>query len=144
MLTKKELVAIGVNPDNLTYPHGEMNVIVQQFGYENGMATDYDYETDSNVDVPVTKLYPYVYQPRKNLPVTKLYPDVYQPRRNRIWSCGCENDYIPFETDKDKSDYAKWLRDSAERHKIMAYYLMKQADEIEKFGYPKTDCYYPE
>ena len=28
MLTKEELIKIGVNPDNMTYPMGEMNVIV--------------------------------------------------------------------------------------------------------------------
>ena len=126
MLTKEELISIGVNPDNLVYPNGEMNIIVQQFGYENGTRTVYNPDTDKEDEVPLDH----------------MCPDIYQPRRNGVWNA-MENE-IPFETDEEKADYAKWLRDSAERHKIMAYYLMKQADEIEKFGYPKTDCYYPE
>lgn len=116
MLSKDELIAIGVNPDNLTYPSGEMNVIVQCFGCE-----------EEDVEELV-----------------ELSPDIYQPRKNRVWSCGCEGDNVAFETDEEKADWVKHLRDSAERLKIMSYYLTKQADEIEECGYPKTTCYYPE
>jgi hypothetical protein len=35
-LSKEKLIEIGVNPDNLNYPRGEMNIIVQLPGYENG------------------------------------------------------------------------------------------------------------
>lgn len=126
MLTKEELIAIGVNPDNLIYPNGEMNVIVQCFGCENEDGTVHDYETETDK------------------PMTEVYPDIYRPRKNSIWSCGCSDDPISIEDEEDKKDYVKHLRDSAERLKIMAHYLFCQADEIEKFGYPKTDCYYPE
>lgn len=116
MLTKEELIAIGVNPDNMVYPHGEMNVIVQCFG-------------KNEEDGPET---------------TELFPDIYHPRKNSVWSCGCQGDSIAFETEKEKKDWVAHLRDSAERLKIMAYYLSQQAKEIEEGGYPKTTCYYPE
>lgn len=124
MLTREQLVEIGVNPDNMTYPMGEMNVIVQCFGSEDG--TEEDYETGEKHQI------------------TEVYPDIYQPRKNRVWSCGCQGDSPSIETEEDKKDWCAHLRDSAERLKIMAYYLSKQADEIEEFGYPKTTCYYPE
>ena len=127
-LTREQLIEIGVNPDNLCYPDGEMNVIVQSFGYEDGMQEEYDHYTDTETKHPVNK----------------LYPDIYHPRKNCGWSCGCEGDAIPFEDEEDKKDWVKHLRDSAERLKIMAYYLTCQANEIEEFGYPKTTCYYPE
>lgn len=116
MLTKEELIAIGVNPDNMTYPDGEMNVIVQCFG--------------DGEDEPKHP--------------GKVFPDVYHPRKNKVYSCGCCDDPIQIEGEDERADYVSHLRDSAERLKIMAYYLSKQADEIEEFGYPKTDCYYPE
>lgn len=124
MLTKEELIAIGVNPDVMVYPNGEMNVIVQCFGYEDGLQEDYS--------------------TGEKYPVKELYPDIYQPRRNEVYSCGCSGNGIPIEDEHDRTDYIAHLRDSAERLKIMAYYLSKQADEIEEFGYPKTTCYYPE
>jgi hypothetical protein len=65
-------------------------------------------------------------------------------RKNSVWSCGCEDDPIAFETEEEKKDWVAHLRDSAERLKIMAYYLSQQAKEIEESGYPKTTCYYPE
>lgn len=118
MLTKEELVKIGVNVDNLTYPNGEMNVIVQCFGF-----SEEDIENNEH---------------------TELSPDIYHPRKNSVWSCGCNGDNIPFANKEEKEDWVKHLKDSAERLKIMSYYLSKQAEEIEKFGYPKTNCYYPE
>lgn len=130
MLSKDELIKIGVNPDNLNYPNGEMNVIVQCFGCENdeGTVTGYDEELDKDVQVPMTE----------------VSPDIYHPRKNSVWSCGCQGDDIPIESEEDKKDWVMHLRDSAERLKIMAYYLTKQADEIEEFGFPKTSLYYPE
>lgn len=105
----------------MTYPMGEMNVIVQCFGSEDG--TEEDYETGEKRQI------------------TEVYPGIYQPRKNRVWSCGC---VAPIDDEKSRKDWCAHLRDSAERLKVMAYYLSKQADEIEEFGYPKTDCYYPE
>ena len=122
MLTREELIEIGVNPDNMAYPMGEMNVIVQCFGYEDGEDVVIDNERS----------------------ITEVHPDIYQPRKNRVWSYACEGDSISIETEEDKKKWCTHLRDSAERLKIMAYYLSKQADEIEEFGYPKTTCYYPE
>lgn len=124
MLTKEQLIEIGVNPDNTTYPMGEMNVIVQCFGSEDG--TEEDYETGEKHQI------------------TEVYPGIYMPRKNRVWSCGCVGSGEPIDDEESRKDWCAHLRDSAERLKVMAYYLSKQADEIEKFGYPKTDCYYPE
>ena len=126
-LTKEELIAIGVNTENLIYHFGEMNIIVQSFGYENGTREELNINGEY-----------------ENIPIKTLTPDIYHPRKNSVWSCGCNGDKIPFETKEDKDKWIIHLRDSAERLKIMSYYLSKQADEIEKFGYPKTTCYYPE
>lgn len=120
MLSKEELIKIGVNTDNLTYPMGEMNVIVQLMGKS---IEDKEDEGDDFYE---------------------MNPDVYQPRKNRVWSCACSGDGYDISTDDDKLDFVKHLRDSAERLKIMSYYLSQQANEIEEFGYPKTTCYYPE
>lgn len=130
MLSNDELIKIGVNPDNLNYPHGEMNVIVQCLGCENdeGTVSGYDEELDKDVQVPMTE----------------VSPDIYHPRKNSVWSCGCKGDDISIEGEENKKDWVRHLRDSAERLKIMAYYLTKQADEIEEFGFPKTSLYYPE
>lgn len=51
MLSKEELKAIGVNPDNMVYPYDEMNIIVNCFGHDNAEDSVY---------------YPDIYQPRKN------------------------------------------------------------------------------
>ena len=123
ILTKEKLIEIGVNPDNLVYPHGEMNVIVQLFGSEDGTRDSSTGEKEV---------------------IDEMLPDIYHPRKNRVWSCGCLGDGVPFVTDEDKADFVKHLRDSAERLKIMSHYLSCQANEIEEFGYPKTTCYYPE
>ena len=117
--SNEQLIEMGVDPQNLNYPFGEMNIIVQLFGYENGL------DEDGNK-------------------IVQVHPDIYQPRKNRVWSCGEHLDGPFIKTEKDKKDFVSHLRDSAERHKIMAYILFKQAEEIEKFGYPKTTLYYPE
>lgn len=117
-LSKEKLIEIGVNPDNLNYPFGQMNIIVQLPGFEN--------DKDCGEEI------------------TQLYPDIYQPRKNRVWSCRVHGDEIKFSEEKEKEDFVKHLRDSAERLKIMSYYLMQQAKEIEELGYPKTSLYYPE
>lgn len=118
-LTREELVSIGVNPDNLNYDRGEMNIIVQLFG------TDKEDAEDDGEDF-------------------QLYPDIYQPRKNSVYSCGCTGDGIPVYTKEDRDDFVRHLRDSSERLKILSHYLKCQADEIERDGYPTTSCYYPE
>ena len=122
MLSTEELIKIGVNPDNLTYPQGEMNIIVQCFGFDEDTIKSIENEDD----------------------VIEVKPDIYHPRKNSVWSCACKDDGYILNTKEDKEEYVKHLRDSAERLKIMSYYLMKQAEEIEQFGYPKTTLYYPE
>ena len=117
-LTREQLIEIGVNPDNLNYPGGEMNIIVQSFAIDNERLEDGD---------------------------LRIYPDIYHPRKNSVWSCGCKGDPIADLNDEDdREDWIKHLKDSAERLKIMSYYLMKQVEEIEKQGYPTTTLYYPE
>ena len=70
MLTREELIGIGMNPDNMTYPRGEMNIIVQCFGYEYGIFINEDgEEVVIDNEHPVTEVHPDIYQPRKKLRV---------------------------------------------------------------------------
>ena len=117
-MTKEELFVLGINVDDLNYPNGEMNIIVQCFGQPED-------ENDRNEE-PVAR------------------PDIYQPRRNEVWSCGCQDDYISLETEEDRKDYVKHLKDSVGRLRIMALLLEKQAHELETQGYFTTTCYYPD
>ena len=64
MLTREELIEIGVNPDNMTYPMGEMNVIVQCFGYEDGTFMNEEYiAIESNFDIQL-RIYVLGYYPQ--------------------------------------------------------------------------------
>lgn len=119
MLSKEELIKIGVNPDNIKDVFGSMNIIVQN-------VHGYDEEAPAPNDT------------------IELNPDIYHPRKNHVWTCACQGDGYELVTPEHKKHFVSRLRDSAERLKILAYYLSKQADEIEEFGYPKTQCYYPE
>ena len=114
--TKEELIELGINYDNMNYPFGEMNVIVQWFGRpkanEDGDESDY------------------------------AYPDIYMPRKNMIWSV--EDKDINLSDEDDRKKFIKHLRDSAERLKIWSLLLSRQADELEETGYTDTICYYPE
>lgn len=117
-MTKEELLEKGINVDDLNYPYGEMNIIVQCFGQSKD-------ENERNED-------------------PAAYPDIYQPRKNEIWSCGCTNDPISLETEDDKKDYIKHLKDSVGRLRILALLLEKQVHELETQGYFTTTCYYPD
>lgn len=117
-MTKAELIEKGVNFDNMNYPFGEMNIIVQQFTTLKKDLEDGD--------------------------VLTANPDIYQPRKNRVWSCGCQGSGFDISTEDECKDYASHLRDSAERLKIMSIILTKQADELEEFGEIRTTLYYPE
>ena len=117
-MTKAELIERGVNFDNMNYPFGEMNIIVQQFATLKEDLEDGD--------------------------VLTVNPDIYQPRKNSVWSCGCQGSGFDIDTENERKDYASHLRDSAERLKIMSIILSKQADELEEFGEIRTSLYYPE
>lgn len=117
MLTEKELYKIGVDPDNLSYPFGELNIIVQ-----STCPDEEDIKNGNELEINVS---------------------IFQPRKNRIFHCSGE-DCIDIKDEIDKREYIKHLKDSAERLKILSYYLTKQSEEIEEFGYPKTNCYFPE
>ena len=118
-MTKAELIERGVNFDNMNYPFGEMNIIVQQFATLKKDLEDGD--------------------------VLTANPDIYQPRKNSVWSCGCQDSSgFDISTENDRTDYASHLRDSAERLKIMSIILTKQAEELEEFGEIRTTLYYPE
>ena len=114
--TKEELIELGINYDNMNYPFGEMNVIVQWFGRskvnEDGTESDY------------------------------AYPDIYQPRKNRVWSVTDKD--INLSDENDRKEFIKHLRDSSERLKIWSLLLSRQANELEETGYTDTVCYYPE
>ena len=114
--TKEELIELGINYDNMNYPFGEMNVIVQWFGRpkanEDGDESDY------------------------------AYPDIYMPRKNMVWSV--EDKDINLSDEDDRKEFIKHLRDSAERLKIWSLLLSRQADELEETGYTDTICYYTE
>lgn len=117
-MTKAELIERGVNFDNMNYPFGEMNIIVQQFATLKKDLEDGD--------------------------VLTANPDIYQPRKNMVWSCGCQGNGFDISTEKEREDYAAHLRDSAERLKIMSIILSQQAEELEEFGEIRTTLYYPE
>lgn len=117
-MTRKELIERGVNFDNMNYPCGEMNIIVQQFATLKEELEDGD--------------------------VLTANPDIYQPRKNRVWSCSCSGDGVYISTEDERKDYINHLKDSAERLKIMSIILTKQAEELEEFGEIRTTLYYPE
>lgn len=115
--TKEELIELGINYDNMNYPCGEMNVIVQWFGSPK---EDAENEEDGRY----------------------AHPDIYMPRKNDIWQCN-DND-IDLSNEDDRKEFITHLRDSVERLKIWALLLSRQADELEETGYTDTICYYPE
>ena len=116
-MTKEELAKLGINVDDLKYPMGEMNIIVQCFPQ--------DKDEDGNI-------------------VRELFPDVYHPRKNSVWSCGCSGDGFSVESPEEIDDYISHLKDSVGRLRILALLLEKQAKELETIGYVKTKCYYPD
>lgn len=115
-MTRDELLKLGIKVEDLNYPLGEMNVIVQCFAQK---------DEDGNV-------------------INELYPDIYQPRKNMVWSCGCFNDGISVETTEEKKDYILHLKDSIGRLRILALLLEKQVNELETIGHIETNCYYPD
>lgn len=118
-MTKAELIDKGVNFDNMNYPFGEMNIIVQQFATLKKDLGDDD--------------------------VLTAKPDIYHPRKNSVWSCVCQDDSgFDISTENEREDYVSHLRDSAERLKIMSIILSQQAKELEEFGEIRTTLYYPE
>lgn len=127
-MTRQELEALGVDFNALTYKNGEMNIIVQQFA---AIREEQMEEHADSCDDPEEFCF-------------SAYPDIYQPRKNRIWSCCCTGDSISLDTVEDRADYAKHLRDSAERLKIMSIILKQQAKELEETGEIHTSLYYPE
>lgn len=129
-MTRQELEALGVDFSELTYECGEMNIIVQQ------MATIREEQMEEYADEYGDPYYEDF--------CFSAYPDIYQPRKNRVWSCGCTGDPVSLETPEDRADYAKHLRDSAERLKIMSIILKQQAKELEETGEIHTNLYYPE
>ena len=115
--TKEELIELGINFDNMNYPCGEMNVIVQWFGSPK---EDDENEEDGRYATP----------------------DIYMPRKNMVWSV-TDND-IDLSNEDDRKEFIAHLRDSAERLKIWSLLLSRQANELEETGYTDTICYYPE
>ena len=115
-MTTEQLKSYGINVEDLTYPHGEMNIIVQCFGSSE----------EVHKDDPA------------------VYPSIFHPRKNSVWSCAEHGDGISVETEEEKEDYIKHLKDSAGRLRIMALLLEKQAKELKENGYISTDCYYPD
>ena len=117
-MTKAELIERGVNFDNMNYPCGEMNIIVQQMAKLKSEVEPGD--------------------------ILQAYPDVYQPRKNRVWSCSCSGDPFPLDSETDRENYISHLKDSSERLKIMSILLAEQAKELEQVGEIRTTLYYPE
>lgn len=115
-MTRDELLKLGINVDDVKYPCGEMNIIVQCFGQK---------DIDGSI-------------------VNGLYPDIYQPRKNRVYSRGRCSDGISVETKEEKDDYLSHLKDSVCRLRILALLLEKQAEELETIGHIETDCYFPD
>lgn len=118
-MTKAELEALGVNFENMNYPCGEMNIIVQQFPALRDEIEDEDGRF-------------------------MAFPDIYQPRNNAVYSCGYTGDGFSIDNQEDIDDYISHLKDSSERLKIMSILLAQQAKELEETGEIHTTCYYPE
>lgn len=112
-LSDVQLLEIGVNPSNLIFPCGELNIIIQ-----NDISKSIKSET--------------------------MCPNIYKPRKNVMYDCFKNNQGYKLNKSTDKKFFTMHLRDSAERLKILSYYLTQQADEIEKYGFPVTNCLYPE
>lgn len=66
-------------------------------------------------------------------------PTYYMPRKDM-----CYEEEKDLQDEYDRSELIAELNNSIERLKVWQYLLTKQRDEIIKFGYPKTTCYYPE
>lgn len=115
-MTTEELKNLNINLDNLNYRFGELNIIIQCYSLDEN-----DIKEGEHV----------------------IYPSIYQPLKNRIYSTSNEGG-VNLDNEDEKTDYIEHLKDSAERLKILAYYITKQAEEIETIGYPITNCYYPE
>lgn len=62
---------------------------------------------------------------------------VYHPRKESITSYN-----VLDECGGDKEKLAKWLEDSAERFKVLAYLTQRQAKELRELGFIKTTTYY--
>lgn len=122
-MTTQELKDAGVNYENLVYPNGEMNIIVQQFPSEELEVNDNDEGGPTN---------------------NVVFPDIYQPRKNGVYSYGVTGETIDLDDEESRVDHIKHMRDSAERLKIMSLLLSKQADELEQTGKITTTLYYPE
>lgn len=114
-MKREDLKKYNINEEELIYPHGEMNIIVQ------GFSTKSDDENDNFAQ-----------------------PDIYHPRKNSVWSCVNENDGYNLSEKKDREFYITHLKDSANRLRIMAVLLEKQAKELAEKGYIETNCYYPD
>jgi hypothetical protein len=121
-MTTQELKDAGVNYENLVYPHGEMNILVQQFPSEELEEEDDEEGSTNNV----------------------VFPDIYIPRKNSVYSYGVTGETINLDDEEIRLDHIKHMRDSAERLKIMSLLLSKQADELEQTGKITTTLYYPE
>ena len=122
-MTKQELEALGVNFENMNYPCGEMNIIVQQFPSE-------EYDVNDNDE--------------KSPTINVAFPDIYQPRKNTVYSYGVTGNIIDLDDPDSRADHIKHMRDSVERLKIMSILLAKQANELEQVGKITTSLYYPE
>lgn len=116
-MTKEELIKLGINVDDLKYPQGELNIIVQCFPQHE--------DEDGNI-------------------VREVFPDIYHPRKNSIWSCSFNEDGFSVESPEEIDKYILHLKDSVGRLRILALLLEKQAKELETIGYVKTLCYFPD
>lgn len=116
-MTKEELLALGINIDDLNYPNGDKNIIVQSWGQ---LEDENDRKEDPNICA-----------------------DIYQPRKNRVYTFSeCDAYKIKFNAEYEKMEYLAHLKDSVGRLRIMALLLEKQAHELETQGYFTTTCYY--
>lgn len=116
-MTKEELAKLGINVEDLKYPQGELNIIVQCFPQRE--------DEDGNI-------------------IREVFPDIYHPRKNSIWSCNLNEDGFSVESPKEIDKYILHLKDSVGRLRILALLLEKQVKELETIGYVKTLCYFPD
>lgn len=92
-MTHAELKLNNINVEDLIYPNGELNIIVQCFG-----KSEEDYKEDPNV-----------------------YPSIFHPRKNTVVSYANIGEGIDLSNKEEREDYIKHLKDSVGRLRIMAF-----------------------
>jgi len=113
-MLKEEIEALGINEQNLTND-GWSSVVVQTYAIHSNA------EQKENPDKRIVSVCKFITTDEE-----------------------CTIDYVNLSNESEKQEFLKDIRDSQERLKILAELLHQQELEVEKYGYIKTACCYPE